>query len=75
MLLEEIDMDAYERTIREEAREDGIEKGIKEGMEQGTDRAAELVSMLLDLNRMEDLRRMTTDRKYREKLFQELGLK
>lgn len=67
MLLEEIDMDAYERTIREEAREDG--------MEQGTDRAAELVRMLLDLNRMEDLRRMTTDRKYREKLFQELGLK
>lgn len=75
MLLEEIDMDAYERTIREEAREDGIEEGIKEGMEQGADRAAELVGMLLDFNRMEDLKRMTTDRRYREKLFQELGLK
>lgn len=74
MLLEEIDMDAYERTIMEEAREDGMEEGIKEGMEQGTDRAAALVGKLLELNRMEDLRRMTTDRGYREKLFQEFGL-
>lgn len=70
MLLEEIDMDAYERTIMEEAREDGME----EGMEQGTDRAAALVGKLLELNRMEDLRQMTTDRGYREKLFQEFGL-
>lgn len=66
MLLEEIDMEAYERTITEEAREDG--------MEQGTDRTTALVGRLLELNRMEDLRLMTTDRRYREKLFQEFGL-
>lgn len=70
MLLEEIDMDAYERTIMEEAREDGI----KEGADQGTERTAILVGKLLELNRIEDLKQMTTDRKYREKLFQEFGL-
>lgn len=70
MLLEEFDVDKYERSLREEGRKEGRE----EGREEGTDRMARLVQVLIQLNRMEDLNRVLTDEEYRKKLFQEFAL-
>jgi len=58
MLLEEFDVDKYERTLREEGHEE----------------MAILTEKLLELNRLEDLKRMTKDADYRERLFREFGL-
>ena len=70
MLLEEFDVDKYERSLREEGRKEGRE----EGREEGTDRMARLVQVLIQLNRMEDLNRVLIDEEYRKKLFQEFAL-
>lgn len=59
MLLEEFDVDKYERTLREE------------GTEQGVDKMARLIRILMQSNRVEDLERASTDEEYRERLFQE----
>ncbi len=62
MLLEEFDVDKYERTIREEGKEEGREEIL------------ELAGRLLEQNRMDDLKRMAKDAEYRERLFREFGL-
>lgn len=62
MLLEEFDADKYERCIREE------------GLEEGEERMASLMKKLLELNRMEDLKRIATDVDFRERLLQEFGI-
>ncbi len=66
MLLEEFDVDKYERTLREEGRE--------EGWEEGQEQMARLNEKLLELNRLEDLKRMSKDADYRKQLFREFGL-
>lgn len=66
MLLEEFDVDKYERTIRMEGREEGIEEGIEQ--------LSGLTTILLEQNRMQDLKRAMKDKKYRERLFREFGL-
>lgn len=70
MLLEEFDVDKYERTIRME----GIEQGREQGMQQGIDRANRLASILLEQNRSEDLKRSLEDSEYQRKLFREFKL-
>ncbi|MCM1039329.1 MAG: hypothetical protein NC434_08400 [Ruminococcus sp.] len=65
MLLEEFDVDKYERSIMRE----GIEQGIKQGVEQTT----ALINRLLEQNRLEDIRKLTVDPEYREQLFREFG--
>lgn len=62
MLLEEFDVDKYERTIR------------MEGIEQGIDRVNRLNHILLEQGRAEDLKRSLEDSEYQKKLFRELGL-
>lgn len=62
MLLEEFDVDKYERTLREE--------GIGIGME----RANQLTRILLEQGRTEELARALKDAAYQEKLFHEIGL-
>lgn len=66
MLLEEFDVDKYERTLKLE--------GVQQGMQQGVDRANNLTRILLSQNRTEDLRRSLDDVVYQEKLFREFGL-
>lgn len=66
MLLEEFDVDKYERSIKAEGRVEGIAEGIEQTIK--------LTGILLESNRIEDLQRMTTDQEYRDKLFQELGI-
>ncbi len=47
-------------------------RGIKKGTKQGEDTAFTLVRLLMDSNRLDDLRKATEDSYYREKLIQEL---
>ena len=54
--------------------EEGIEKGIEQGMQQGQNRLALLVGNLLNAGRMDDLKRVSYDEAYREKLLKEFGL-
>lgn len=60
--------------IKEElknAREKG-EEGKKEGNKEGINNMAALTKMLLDENRMEDLRKCTEDVAYRNRLLQQM---
>ena len=59
---------------RKKAVEEGIEKGIEQGMQQGQNRLALLVGQLLNAGRMDDLKRVSFDEEYREKLLKEFGL-
>ena len=59
---------------RKKAVEEGIEKGIEKGMQQGQNRLALLVGQLLNAGRMDDLKRVSFDEEYREKLLKEFGL-
>ena len=62
MMLEEFDVDKYERTIR------------MEGIEQGIERVNRLTQVLLEQNRMEDLERSLKEPEYQKTLFQEFHL-
>ena len=59
---------------RKKAVEEGMEKGIEKGMQQGQNRLALLVGHLLNAGRMDDLKRVSYDEDYREKLLKEFGL-
>ncbi|MBO5069357.1 MAG: hypothetical protein J6C12_07095 [Lachnospiraceae bacterium] len=63
MLLEEFDVNKYERSLREEGRE------------EGETRLATLLNRLFSDNRMEDARLVLTDKNLREKLYREYGIK
>ena len=49
-------------------------KAVEEGMEKGQNRLALLVGRLLEAGRMDDLKRVSYDEDYREKLLKEFGL-
>ncbi|MBQ6806488.1 MAG: hypothetical protein IJO97_03545 [Lachnospiraceae bacterium] len=66
MLLEEFDVDKYERSLRRE--------GYEEGMEQGEQRINKLIILLTEQNRTDDLVKAAQDKEYREKLFHEYNL-
>ena len=59
---------------RKKAVEEGMEKGIEQGMQQDQNRLALLVGRLLNAGRMDDLKRVSFDEAYREKLLKEFGL-
>ena len=78
MLLEEFDVDKYERTIRKEGMEEGIKQGIEQGIEQGqalgVERSNHLARILIEQNRVEDLKRAAFDPAYQKELFREFRL-
>lgn len=82
MLLEEFDVDKYERSLKAEGIEIGIEQGIQQGIRQGTERGQQiererlnkLNCLLLEQNRIADLKRATQDVEYQEELFREFDL-
>lgn len=49
----------------------GLEKGIEQGIEQGEERLGLLSKKLLEENRLDDLRQVLEDAKYRKKLYRE----
>lgn len=74
MLLEEFDVDKYERSLKNEGIEIGIQRGTKIGIQQGTERINQLNCFLLEQNRITDLKRATQDAEYQEQLFREFDL-
>ena len=73
VLLEKYRKKAGEEGI-EKGIEKGIEQGIQKGLEQGKNHLALLVGRLLEAGRMDDLKRVSYDEAYREKLLKEFGL-
>ncbi|MCM1387155.1 MAG: Rpn family recombination-promoting nuclease/putative transposase [Bacillus sp. (in: Bacteria)] len=65
MLLEEFDVDKYERTLREEGREEGLLQVV---------RINQLTDILLEQNRITDLKRAVKEPEYQQKLLKELNL-
>ena len=58
----------------EQGLQQGLQKGIEKGLEKGQNRLALLVGQLLNAGRMDDLKRVSYDEDYREKLLKEFGL-
>lgn len=52
-------------------KSDGRIEGRSEGKVLGAEQMAKLTGKLLDENRLEDLRRITEDKEYRDKLLKE----
>jgi predicted transposase/invertase (TIGR01784 family) len=62
----------WDQTAREnEAREEGRAEGRAEGMEQGLDRINQLINLLLQDNRLEELQRSTTNSEFQQQLLKE----
>ena len=74
MLLEEFDVDKYERSLKNEGIEIGIQQGTKIGIQQGAERINRLNCILIEQNRISDLKRATQDMVYQEQLFREFDL-
>ena len=73
VLLEKYRKKAVEEGI-EKGIEKGIEQGIQQGLELGKNHLALLIGRLLEAGRMDDLKRVSFDEEYREKLLKEFGL-
>ncbi|WP_455009264.1 hypothetical protein [Oribacterium sinus] len=58
----------------EKGLQQGLQKGLEKGLEKGQNRLALLVGQLLNAGRMDDLKRVSYDEDYREKLLKEFGL-
>ena len=75
-------LEKYRKKAVEEGIEKGIEKGLAQGMQQGLEKGLEegqnrlalLVGRLLDAGRVDDLKKVSYDEEYREKLLKEFGL-
>lgn len=52
----------------------GIQKGIQRGIQQGEERLAMLNENLLNAGRIDDLRKASTSKRYRNRLYKEFGL-
>ena len=65
MLLEEFDVDKYERTLRAEGREEVMRQVA---------RINQLTDILLEQNRIADLKRATKEPEYQEQLLKEFNL-
>ena len=50
-----------------------IKKGEQIGLERGETAVTNLVKKLMDANRIDDLKRITSDTEYRRKLMREMG--
>ena len=64
----EYDEELHFRTLKEEGREEGRE----EGFEQGVNLLNQLNSILIEADRLDDLKRAMKDKTYREQLMREL---
>ena len=60
--------------LLEKYRKKAVEEGMEKGIEKGQNRLALLVGRLLETGRMDDLKRVSYDEAYREKLLKEFGL-
>ena len=54
--------------------DDGVKKGMERGMEKKDNQLTELTARLLEENRLDDLRRSTEDKEFKEQLLKEFGI-
>ena len=52
----------------------GLQKGIQKGIRQGELRLASLIEKLLRANRMDDIQKVVSNKKYRNRLYEEFGI-
>lgn len=73
-----LEYEAREKAVRDynqsmfEAEQRGIEQGIKQGVEQGKDYVNALNTILINTNRIDDLKRAATDKAFQAQLINEL---
>ena len=67
-------LDKYENRGIEKGRRQGIRQGIQQGIQQGESRFAMLSENLLNLGRIDDLRKASSSKRYRNQLYKEFGL-
>ena len=67
-------LEKYRKKAVEEGIEKGMQQGLEKGLEEGQNRLAFLVGRLLDAGRIDDLKRVSYDEVYREKVLKEFGL-
>ena len=70
----QMDWQSSMRTSREKGREEGREEGRKEGRESGRKEIIELMNILINSGRQEDMKRAIEDEEYMERLMKELKL-
>ena len=76
----EYDEELHFKTLRDEGyesgyaegRESGFAEGHEAGLEQGESRLNKLYAILIESNRLDDLKRATGDKEYQEQLMLEL---
>lgn len=71
MFLTEYDEKLHMEHTFEEGREAGLEQGFMQGQKSGQKQILYLTQKLLDANRLEDLKKASSDEKYREILLKE----
>ena len=52
--------------------EQGLQQGLQQGLAQGEDSLADLIKILLNENRLDDLKRISEDPLYRKQLLAEM---
>ena len=70
----QMDWQSSMRTSREKGREEGRKEGRKEGRESGRKEIIELMNILINSGRQEDMKRAIEDEEYMERLMKELKL-
>ena len=71
------DMEVEYMTLLQRDRENlelGREEGLKEGLKRGSEHMVALTKLLLEENRIEDLKRASEDIDFRKELFEEYGI-
>lgn len=68
MSIYEYDEELHLKTLFEE----GVEQGVEQGIEQGKGCVNKLNALLIDMGRIDDLKRATQDKTYQEQLMIEL---
>ena len=60
--------------IENQGIDKGIQIGTRDGIQKGEDMFALLVKKLLEYGRMDDIKRVTEDKEYRQELMKELAI-
>ncbi|MCM1044073.1 MAG: hypothetical protein NC417_01050 [Candidatus Gastranaerophilales bacterium] len=67
-------LDAYEKRSIEKGKKQGMKQGIKQGITQGETRFATLNQALLKQDRIDDIRKASGNKRYRNQLYREFGI-
>ena len=60
--------------LLERYRQAALEEGRKEGREEGSEKLAQLMGILAENGRLEDIKKASKDKRFRKKLLRELNL-